>query len=786
MISFLTTRKNKAAFGWILIVCVIALIEGVVSNKQTSSSSSRECDSFYDYVCDLEDTISGTKSYFEMLRDQHSKTTTTILTSMDLYDKCMEIMEEPSLLKRLISSSSSSSTLSYQHEKSFIHGETGGKRYVSMGNSFYSVLWTVESIKRNGFGVDFPVKVEVTKKLDSTETCLDVSPNIKWLNSAYDATTSEPFKKLSDESVKKPLSDFVYRLKETFEKTTMAMLEKENSGQASEIIDYLNRYTTISKYESSMRTTTTTTTTTTHGGIESPSSTKNQFWKDVLMNLYGTKDGSLCLHTNGYEKYYSIVEKYVTFPIVNVNFLEALTAFSEDVKFGKFSTSSGAGTSFDEEDGIPYGEKITRCEKIVRKAIPRSVNDAFLKMSGSADAFEKDVSVENMLNALKKAINETVFESTHLPMEFKRFASKKIGALKSFVMNKLSPSGIDVEVEETACLNIEKDMEKEDGEGGRRVTWFDIMECLATRKMNIERDIVYKASKSENHEYGRMTFDERYEYLYENTDLSIVNAWYDPTKNEITIPAGIVFWPMYSGSAFSANDMHDYSRMGMILAHELGHALDSNGLCWDERGNYDVSNRYCSKSKLPPLIKQNMDCLMNEYGHPCGTDDKYGERTLGEDMADQLGLTASWRIFKEQYGAVLRVEDEREFFRKYAQLWCEGKHPQVEEMRSIKTLSLEDASTQKNEYKDGVGKKSNLPFALERIKIAKHYKASSTTDIKNQMTDEKWICDRVMNDVHALPKHRVNKSLRQLKSFSDTFGCKLNDNMYKETPCVIY
>jgi hypothetical protein len=771
--------KKISIFLWTTLALFSISSDATIVEKRNPTG---ECDSFYDYVCRLEATPAGTKSYFELLRDEHSATVKKLLTNLTLFDRCMDRMDEPSSFERLIESSDSAYYGSDNKEAYRVKFMNDKKRSGS-SVSFYSVLWTVESIERNGFGVDFPVKVQLTKKLDSLETCLDVSPNLKWLNSAYDAVSSDSFKKLPNRSVKKPVFDFVRKLKETFESIASEIdnasfgskKDNDDNNDDDEISRYIEGYTTIEGYDrrfaKDRRLPVASAVV-----VTANSSNRNLFWKDVFMNLYDVKDGSFCLHANGYEKYYAIVEKYVTFPIDDVDFLEALDAFSQDVKFGKFST-----TAKTKEGRTTTEEKIRRCEKIVRKAVPRIVNDEFLISSGAAAAFEKDFSVERMLNGLKKAINETIWESEHLPEEFKTFASKKMSTLKAFVMNKLSPSdALDDEAKESVCLNAED--------------WTETMVCLANRKATIEKDIVKRALKSEIKEYGKMTFGEHYEYLYENTDLSIVNAWYDPTKNEITIPAGIVFWPMYSGNAFNANDMYDYSRMGMILAHELGHALDSNGLCWDERGNYDATKRYCADDKLPVPIKRNMECLMTDYGHPCGTEDGYGERTLGEDMADQLGLIASWRIFSETYGAFLRLEDEREFFRKYAQLWCEGKHPKIEQMRSVKTTTLEDANDKRNEYDDGIGKKANLPFALERSKVSKHYKISSKQKENTNLSshepsrtdEERWMCDKVMNDVHALPKHRVNKALRQLTTFSTLFDCSSNSEMYKETPCVIY
>ena len=64
-----------------------------------------------------------------------------------------------------------------------------------------------------------------------------------------------------------------------------------------------------------------------------------------------------------------------------------------------------------------------------------------------------------------------------------------------------------------------------------------------------------------------------------------VNAYYNPSGNEIVFPAGILQEPFYSPEADLATNM---GGIGMVIAHEISHAFDSSGAMYDEKGNYKM------------------------------------------------------------------------------------------------------------------------------------------------------------------------------------------------------
>lgn len=223
------------------------------------------------------------------------------------------------------------------------------------------------------------------------------------------------------------------------------------------------------------------------------------------------------------------------------------------------------------------------------------------------------------------------------------------------------------------------------------------------------------------------------------TDFDIVNAWYKPTRNSITIPPGILRPPIFHGENEETNKRVNYVYLSSVLAHEIGHSIDVHGLMFDEFGHYrgsqnDGSDGY--KGAFTEKDKRSFDgltqCLEKDYGNPCNRSD-YGEHTLGEDMADQIGVYVSHHYFKEELtGMCSEFADEKRnekclkaFFSDYATIWC-----------------------------------SNLT--------------------------ETQKCRRVNGDVHALPADRVDKTLRQIKAFSKVYKCKDEDFMVDKGQCLIY
>lgn len=157
-----------------------------------------------------------------------------------------------------------------------------------------------------------------------------------------------------------------------------------------------------------------------------------------------------------------------------------------------------------------------------------------------------------------------------------------------------------------------------------------------------------------------------------------VNAYYNPPGNEIVFPAGIMQPPAFYGP--SAPLYLAYGAFGAVSGHELSHAFDSTGRHYDETGNY--TNWW--DQKTVDAFEERAQCFVDQYSKfPVeGPGDKVlhvnGHLTLGENIADAGGLTASFHAWKKRDEAksddhlpgLGAFSKEQLFFISYGNWWC--------------------------------------------------------------------------------------------------------------------
>jgi len=155
--------------------------------------------------------------------------------------------------------------------------------------------------------------------------------------------------------------------------------------------------------------------------------------------------------------------------------------------------------------------------------------------------------------------------------------------------------------------------------------------------------------------------------------LFTVNAWYNPDRNVITIPAGILQPPFYHPQF---TDASAYGTIGWVVAHELSHSEDDHGILYDADG---VMRPTWTADALTEYRKR-ATCLVNEYStlEDCNAD-AYGEQTLCENVADNNGVRIAYEaLFDDPATRHLHtLEDKREFILAGAQMWCASYQPQV-------------------------------------------------------------------------------------------------------------
>ncbi len=148
-----------------------------------------------------------------------------------------------------------------------------------------------------------------------------------------------------------------------------------------------------------------------------------------------------------------------------------------------------------------------------------------------------------------------------------------------------------------------------------------------------------------------------------------VNAYYNPTSNEIAFPAGIMQVPFFDPKA---DDAYNYGVMGSVIGHELTHGFDDQGSQFDADGNLKMwwtENDYKNfKSKTKLIVEQ-----FNAYD-AIDTLHVNGELTQGENIADLGGLTMSYYAYKKSLNGkpspvIAGYTGEQRFFLAWAQGW---------------------------------------------------------------------------------------------------------------------
>ncbi|OQS05994.1 endothelin-converting enzyme 1, metalloprotease family M13 [Thraustotheca clavata] len=156
-----------------------------------------------------------------------------------------------------------------------------------------------------------------------------------------------------------------------------------------------------------------------------------------------------------------------------------------------------------------------------------------------------------------------------------------------------------------------------------------------------------------------------------------VNAFYDPSKNRIVVPAGILQPPMFDAKNMPA--AANYGRMGYIMGHELTHGFDDTGRFFNGKG--ELSSWW--SPSVQATYEKNAMCMANQYSkyQVISTDGKTslgyvnGNLTLGENIADNGGLKLSYLAYQRAKAdnaviGKLDVDDNKLFYISFAQSWC--------------------------------------------------------------------------------------------------------------------
>ncbi len=198
-----------------------------------------------------------------------------------------------------------------------------------------------------------------------------------------------------------------------------------------------------------------------------------------------------------------------------------------------------------------------------------------------------------------------------------------------------------------------------------------------------------------------------------------INAYYNPTTNEICFPAAILQAPFFDPEA---DDATNYGAIGVVIGHEMTHGFDDQGRMFDANGNMIDWWTEEDASKFQAAAEK----LAAQFDEVVVTGDLHanGHLTLGENIADQGGLRVAFDAFKKtSQFAEGKTQDgftpAQRFYLSYGRIWAENR-------------------------------------------------------------TEESIFNQTKSDPHSIGRNRVNVTLRNIDTFFDAFGVKAGDKMWRE------
>ena len=213
-----------------------------------------------------------------------------------------------------------------------------------------------------------------------------------------------------------------------------------------------------------------------------------------------------------------------------------------------------------------------------------------------------------------------------------------------------------------------------------------------------------------------------------------VNAYYQPSMNDINFPAGILQPPFFDPDIDPAVN---FGGIGVVIGHEMTHGFDDQGSKYDGKGNLREWQTADDRKKFV----ERTDCEVKEYGGfeaaPAHDETQAqflnGKLTLGENTADNGGLRIAYlalldTLAKEGKSITDKIDgytEEQRYFLGFAQVWCQNQTEQ-----SARQLAL--------------------------------------------------------TDPHSPGKWRVNGSVQNFEQFGKAFGCKKGQPMYPENACRVW
>jgi endothelin-converting enzyme/putative endopeptidase len=305
--------------------------------------------------------------------------------------------------------------------------------------------------------------------------------------------------------------------------------------------------------------------------------------------------------------------------------------------------------------------------------LPKAFDDARFGFYGHTlnDVPEQRARWKRGMELLDESLGEAVgqlYVAQHWPDATARQAQELVGDVRAAYKDKIEHADwMDAATRKAA---LEK-LGTFDPRIGHPVKWIDYSDLAISRTDPLANDVA-----SENFEWQLEL--KRFPHpvdrgLWDMTPQT-VNAYYDPTMNQITVPAAILQPPFFDANADPAVN---YAETGATtIGHEMGHGFDDEGRQFDAKGR--LRDWWTKGTAAKYKVKADMLAAQFDRYEPIPGVHIKGKLTLGENLADLGGLEAAYDAYRRyvaRHGEPPVIDGytgDQRFFIAYAQAW-QGK-----------------------------------------------------------------------------------------------------------------
>jgi putative endopeptidase len=332
-----------------------------------------------------------------------------------------------------------------------------------------------------------------------------------------------------------------------------------------------------------------------------------------------------------------------------------------------------------------------RCVSLTDRELGEALGQRYVEVTFGAEGKQRML---KMVDALEKSLAEDINDLSWMSNETKKQAMVKLEAIR----NKI---GYPDAYRDYTAVVIKRD---------------DLLGNVARANVFESKREIAKIDKPLDRKEWGMT-------------PPTVNAYYNPSFNEIVFPAGILQPPFFDKGL---DDGINFGGIGLVIGHELTHGFDDQGRKYDPQGNlHDWWTEEDGKE-----FEKRASCVANEYSNFVAVDDikLNGRLTLGENTADNGGARIALRalehmIADDKTGKEGQKIDgytpEQRFFLGFGRVWCEKTRP-------------------------------------EQARL--------------------W----VLTDPHSPGKYRVDGVVENMPEFQKAWGCKAGQPMVAENACHVW